>query len=583
MSDKARERLAKLEEEHPSNSESANSNGIDDSEARSFPVSTDIDAGNINQKTSDTTNPNSDGMEPIHSSDDQGLKHNEVVPEKPEDIASSESSPLPPIAEEPTPPANYSAPVSVTDPVTDNYGLAPDGPDAVHPKEPEDEAETVTKNEDEPDYGSIEKILAGSDEGSARKDDIPLSPSGGYAWLEGVRFWSNQDYTRIVVELDREVPYEPPRMLKADGTLGTPPRLYIDFKGTLISTKMADPDTPEPGCFTLPIGDGLLKKARAGQYQPDVARVVLDIERIEHFNAFPLPGDKFRYVIDVYGSREAMPGVAKNSRKKPREPGEKSPVLGEWPEDREKGRSWWRPGSGKNETRYIVVLDPGHGGKDPGAMGPSGSKEKDIALKIAHLAKDEIESGRSDIKVVLTRSDDRFIPLVERTAMANTMDADLFVSIHINAAKNKAAQGIETYYLDNTTDRAALKLAAKENFVEEKELVDSRDTTNLILADLITSSKVEDSVPLAESLQKSLVASQRERWPGVVDKGVKKAPFWVLTGATMPCALVEAGFISNKEEEKRLLSESYQRQAAKGIARGILDYIDGYHQVSLNQ
>jgi len=163
------------------------------------------------------------------------------------------------------------------------------------------------------------------------------------------------------------------------------------------------------------------------------------------------------------------------------------------------------------------------------------------------------------------------------------MSADLFVSIHINAARNRKATGIETYYLDNTTDRAALKLAAKENFVEEEVLIDSRDTTNLILADLITESKVEDSVPLAKSIQGSLVASHREEYDNVVNKGVKKAPFWVLTGATMPCALVEVGFISNKGQEKLMKTATYQRVSAEGIAQGSGEYIDTYHELSLNK
>jgi N-acetylmuramoyl-L-alanine amidase len=403
-----------------------------------------------------------------------------------------------------------------------------------------------------------------------RREDVeplPLSPApADYARLLNIRYWSNKDYTRVVVDLDREAPFAPPHLLRPDPELGTPPRLYIDFQGAVISESMRQ-GTPEPGCYTMPIGDGLLKKARAGQYQPDVARVVLDIERIDRFNAFPLPGERFRYVIDVYGShrnlaasrtaaeeeKETVADKAAGSETKKVQTEDKKRVAG--------------------RKKIIIVLDPGHGGRDPGAVGPTGLREKDVTLSMARRIKRVLEAGNKDVRVVLTRSDDRYLSLVERTAMANTMSADLFVSIHCNAAASSDAYGIETYYLDNTTDRAALKLAAKENFVAEEVMTGPRDTTNLILADLITMSKVEDSVPLARSLQKHLISRMRKRWKDTRDKGVKKAPFWVLTGATMPCALVEVSFISNRKEEKLLRSSDYQQAAASAIASGVLDYI----------
>jgi N-acetylmuramoyl-L-alanine amidase len=392
-----------------------------------------------------------------------------------------------------------------------------------------------------------------------------------YTQLQAIRYWTSPDYTRVVIELSAKVPFTPPTLLPADPALGLPPRLFIDFNKTIVAASLAGAQTPEPGCFTLPIGDGLLKKARAGQYQPDVARVVLDIERIDRFNAFPLPGESFRYVIDVYGApaSDGRAPARKDSRSTD------APSLGL--EDHRDLESWFRSRrQGLEANKFIVVLDPGHGGKDPGALGSSGSPEKDIVLAIALAAKNNLEFMRDDVKVILTRQDDRYLTLVERTALANTLNADLFVSIHINAAKNREAQGIETYFLDNTTDRAALKLAARENFVPEAELMNASDSVNRILADLITTSKVEDSVPLAQMLQGSLVRSLRREWREAGDKGVKKAPFWVLTGATMPCALVEVGFISNREEEKYLRHAAYQQAAGHGIAAGISQYLDSY-------
>ncbi len=194
-----------------------------------------------------------------------------------------------------------------------------------------------------------------------------------------------------------------------------------------------------------------------------------------------------------------------------------------------------------------------------------------------------MEARRPDVEVRLTRTDDRYLTLVERTAMANTMGADLFISIHCNAARNSSARGIETYYLDNTTDRASLKLAAKENFVTEKKMRETKDTTNLILADMITNSKVEDSVPLARYLQKAMISRISKKYPDTRDKGVKKAPFWVLTGATMPSVLLEVNFLSNPTEERRLRSSRYQQEVATSISFGMTDYLDNYRFVTMNR
>jgi|GEM_PF-653609 len=416
------------------------------------------------------------------------------------------------------------------------------------------EENTSTTESTTSDSRALESVL--ENDASDNNQDL--------ARLEEIRHWSNKDYTRVVIDLDREVPYKPPHLLKPDPELGTPPRLYIDFEGVVISKTFRQRESTEKGCFgyALPIGDGLLKKARAGQYQKDVVRVVLDIERIDHYKAFALPGTPFRYVIDVYGDakKTPSPGVAK---KKEKETG------------KEKGRS--------RDRKFLVVLDPGHGGKDPGAVGPAGTYEKDIVLAIAKRTKKLLEARRPDVEVRLTRTDDRYLTLVERTAMANTMGADLFVSIHCNAARNSSARGIETYYLDNTTDRASLKLAAKENFVTEKVMRKTKDTTNLILADMITNSKVEDSVPLARYLQKAMIARLGKKYPDTRDKGVKKAPFWVLTGATMPSVLLEVNFLSNPTEERRLRSSRYQQEVASSISFGITDYLDNYRFVTMNR
>ena len=229
--------------------------------------------------------------------------------------------------------------------------------------------------------------------------------------------------------------------------------------------------------------------------------------------------------------------------------------------------------------KYLIVIDAGHGGKDPGAIGPGRVREKDVTLTVAKKLKARLERENPGLQVVLTRGDDTYLSLVERTAKANMLDASLFISIHCNASPNRQASGIETYYLDNTTDRAALKLAARENFVTEDKMSKMRDPgdyTNFILADLQTTSKVEGSVPLAGLIQESLVRDMKKEYAGVNNLGVKKAPFWVLTGARMPCVLIETSFLSNRREEKRLASASYQDRLAQAVALGLRNYLREY-------
>jgi N-acetylmuramoyl-L-alanine amidase len=214
-----------------------------------------------------------------------------------------------------------------------------------------------------------------------------------------------------------------------------------------------------------------------------------------------------------------------------------------------------------------VVIDPGHGGKDPGAQG-YGPPEKDVTLAIAKLIAEKLaESG--DARVVLTRTDDRFVSLEERTATANAEAAELFVSIHANASESPTLGGIETYTLNNTDDQATIRLAALENGLTLAGAKPGEQDLAYILSDLVQTGKEDESVLLARAVQRDLVRYLRGRWKGVTDLGVKKGPFYVLVGAYMPCALVEIGFLTHEVEGPRIGTERYQRDLAEGIARGI--------------
>ena len=368
------------------------------------------------------------------------------------------------------------------------------------------------------------------------------------AVLSEMKHWSNPDYTRISLELDRDVTWEAHELAK--GAPGKPGRVYIDLKRTRLGKNIKD----------ITIGDGLLKGARVGQYKAEVVRVVLDTEHIKDYKIFPL-SDPARLGIDVRGER-------------PTEISRLEPVISAVPErvtiakseeQEKKSRPAKRPVISK--IRRIVV-DPGHGGHDPGAVGPSGIQEKDVVLAIGLRLRDLFKEELG-LDVVMTRSTDVFIPLEERTAIANKVGADLFVSVHANAAPNRTAAGIETYYLNLAKTDKVAQLAAKENGTSLEKV----SVLQAILFDLMANYKLNDSAHLADEVQKALHKKIRTVHNDVKNLGVKQGPFYVLVGASMPSILVETAFLSNATEESRLKDPAYQNSAAEGIYEGVRNYI----------
>lgn len=217
----------------------------------------------------------------------------------------------------------------------------------------------------------------------------------------------------------------------------------------------------------------------------------------------------------------------------------------------------------------LIVIDPGHGGKDTGAKSKQGLLEKEVNLKISKRLKKILES-RYGYQVILTRTDDTFIPLEERGGMANEKQADLFVSVHVNAAKRLSANGIETYYLGNANSDQAKETAAREN----GELVHSVKDNQVqqILASLISTTKINDSAILAGHVQERLHRGIKKKYSKVKDLGVKEGPFFVLHDTNMPSILVEVGFITNSREEKRLRKSAYLDRLAAYIALGIHEF-----------
>jgi N-acetylmuramoyl-L-alanine amidase len=363
-----------------------------------------------------------------------------------------------------------------------------------------------------------------------------------------IRHWSTPDYTRIAITLDKETTFEYHQLGdKRDPSI--PARLYIDIAAARI----------KPGVKDITIGDGLLKTVRIGQFRKETVRVVLDLDSIKDYKVFTF-AEPFRILIDVKGEHRAEITAQKEVIQA---------IKQETPPVKQAGEAPVRP-----KVKFIpgelrrIVVDPGHGGHDPGAVGQGGTREKDVVLQIARRLAGKIRDELG-IDVVMTRSTDVFIELQERTALANQVGADLFISIHANASLNHAANGIETYYLNLAKTEKVAQLAAKENgtTLEKVSLLQA------VLFDLMANYKLNDSAHLADEVQKAVLKKVGGQYPTVKNLGVKQGPFYVLVGATMPSILVETAFLSNEHEEPRLKDPTYQELVAEGIMDGVKGYI----------
>lgn len=414
--------------------------------------------------------------------------------------------------------------------------------------------EPDSRNEEKP-----EPEITAPPEESDTASSLPATPSqSGDSVMTDLRIWSNPEYTRIVVNVDHERAYSH-RLLNKDPDINKPfQRLYVDVEQTRMGKGIAE---------HTPINDNLLIQARAGQYLPHTVRVVVDIKSFENYKVFSLK-DPFRIVIDVWGkgsngspSITSPPVVAGSNKSEP-----KGPTSGLTTDNLQSS----------NITRQFalgvrkIVIDPGHGGSDPGAPGYYPNQwEKDLVLKMAkRLA--AILRDRLKLTVLLTRTQDKKLTLEERTAIANTQRADLFISLHCNAAKNKNLKGIETYFLNLATDSQAIAVAARENATSEKNISD----LDYILSDLMKNAKIEESTRLSNIVHQNFVKGMKAKYSGITDLGVKQAPFYVLLGARMPSILIETSFISHKIEGKRLMEDTYQKAICESIADGIEKYID---------
>ena len=421
--------------------------------------------------------------------------------------------------------------------------------------------ETAEAEEDSPADPALEAALV--DLAPSPSSAHPLGTSGGEgpARVSEVRTWASEDYTRVAVYLSHWTGFQ---KLELPAAPGRPRRIALDLRPAIL----------EGAALARPVGGEQVDRVRAAQNDPETVRVVLELPGGDGVQLFALD-DPPRLVLDV-GVAPRTRAVGRESERVssadaapivPSEPRAPSAVAagGGVPPTATEGDATAEEGTGEpaGVVRRIVI-DAGHGGHDPGAIGPRRVREKDVTLAMAQrLAKRLKGAG---FEVVLTRKDDRYLRLEERTAIANTARGDLFVSIHANAHPRRTRGGVETYFLNTDSDRYAARLAARENGLD---VGDEGADVARILTDLEGKASADASRKLARMVQREVTQGVRAHVGDVRDLGVKSALFYVLLGARMPAVLVETAFISNRDEERRLASVAYQEEVAAGIARAV--------------
>jgi N-acetylmuramoyl-L-alanine amidase len=342
--------------------------------------------------------------------------------------------------------------------------------------------------------------------------------------------------------------------------LSNPPRVVIDIKNTKLSNKKVASKLISKG----------VKSFRISQYKKTTIRIVIEsYQKYNCKNYQPMSSRSFyRITLPKKSDGVTIATVIE---------GESCNTVVEDKDEFQEANSFMPNifSSSTSDTRkvYTIVVDAGHGGHDSGAIGGKKYYEKKVALQISKRVAKYLKA--KGFRVKMTRSNDRFIKLKNRTKFANRNKADIFVSIHANAvgkrSRRNIVHGIETYYLQTTRSARASRVAAKENSVVLNK--NDRLSNNVILNSVLSGPKLVQSHKLAIDIQKRVIANLKRSYKGVNNGGVKPAPFWVLVGAQMPSVLVEVGYITNPKERLRLFNPSYQDKLARGIAEGVKNYL----------
>ncbi|MDR1043611.1 MAG: N-acetylmuramoyl-L-alanine amidase [Candidatus Adiutrix sp.] len=389
----------------------------------------------------------------------------------------------------------------------------------------------------------------------------PKARADGQAQVYFLSLVDHGPYTTVTAYLDKVTPYVynliPPA--RNNGIF----RVYADLKGAVIS----------PGTrLQLKENSALVRLVKMNQYQKEVTRVVLDLPEAYPYRPTFL-NDPPRLVFQVAGESGALPAPGMEAQPDPPERPAPPPAAAD-----SKSPVPAAQGPPESMVRQLglkirsIVIDPGHGGKDGGAAG-YGLAEKDLVLKLAKKLAARIEK-RLGLEVHLTRDSDKFITLERRTKIARDRNADLFISLHVNANSLAQVEGFETYVLNFATDRSAMAVAARENASVNKTVAELEDLLHIIAKN----TKIAESRALAQALHKSAVSALNKKHR-VRDLGVKEAPFYVLVGADIPSILLEIGFLSNEKEAARLARDDYLDLIADGLCSGLETYVKGFQRL----
>ena len=433
---------------------------------------------------------------------------------------------------------------------------------------------------------------------TSRPDSAPAMPSArsGTATLKEIRRSVLPDGIRLTVDLDAEVAYH-------QEEIENPRRLFFDLKGVKAAPSLQD--------VALKFDDDVVKEVRLGRHPQNTTRLVVDLDGVSTYTVYPLYGP-YRLVIDfrrvvattptgatravtpptvlppvvTSDARTMAPIVAlpqvKQTDPRP-SPLPELPLLASEPAG-PKSLPPAAPAANSNGkfslSRQLglsvsrVVIDAGHGGHDPGAHG-NGINEAELTLDVA-LRVQQLLEKHPGIEVVMTRDTDVFIPLQERTTIANREGADLFLSIHANASRNVQARGIETYFLNFAMNPEAEAVAARENATSGQAMHSLPD----IVRAIALNNKINESRDLAETVQRSMARRLGAKNRALRDLGVKQAPFVVLIGAVMPSVLAEISFVTNKQDGALLKTQAYRQQIAQALFDAIINYQQGLKRMN---
>ena len=412
--------------------------------------------------------------------------------------------------------------------------------------------------------------------------------SGMVPRLRRIRTSAEEETSRVTIDLEGLVPY-------TSGRLTNPDRIFFDLHNARLPLEVARQ--------SIEVDGDLLTAVRTAQYQASVVRVVLTVDGVKEY-AVSTADNPPQLLIDLYAKPlpAAQAKAAKASHNSNRTPALTAGATGEPaveavstsakagktasqseafrastpPQPTRDGQSTLTRALGLKIGR--IVIDAGHGGHDTGTIGPTGLMEKDLCLDVALRLGKIIKQRLPGAAVVFTRSDDSFIPLEERTAIANDAHADLFISVHANSSQDHAARGIETYYLNLKGSPEAMEVAARENAVSDVGIHDLED----LIKKITRNEKIDESREFAEDIQNSLSVRMQKTSKLVKNRGVRKAPFVVLIGADMPSILTEISFLSNPADEQLLKKPEHRQRVAEGLYQGVASYLQSLNSVAFN-